>query len=106
MMDFDSELDPHWQAGVLVWMANVCIQVPEPDELMDDWLNEAGAGDEQYINWALDRWKALSCMGVWELEHVLRQARTWQRAHPDGVRNDRADGLRGGGRQGVRSVRD
>lgn len=87
MITLDRRFDQRWQVDCLAWMAMVALQQSEPDVQVEAWLDSADQADDRFVSWAIVRWEGVRCMTAFELEHLLKEARAWQLAHPIWVRH-------------------
>lgn len=68
-----------WACQSIIAMANIALNAEDPDGLIKEWFDEAGAGDEEHLLWGMAMWKTMRTMNSFELERARHNALT--RAH-------------------------
>lgn len=79
-MCVDPELELDWQLQAIQTMAEFVYELPNPDDAVYGWMDEAGEPDTKYLIWALGVWKQLRTMSAIMAESIAGAARELRRA--------------------------
>jgi hypothetical protein len=64
----DTSLNIEWQARTLVHLFNVALNEPDPDEWVQDWLEQSGPGDAPYVRWVMRTFEKIRTLDAIQLE--------------------------------------
>lgn len=75
MSDADVSSWMIWSLKSMIAMCNIALDAADPQEVMDEYFNEAGEGETENLEWAMAMWKTLKTKNAFELEQVRARAR-------------------------------
>lgn len=64
-----------WACKSIMAMIRIQQHSPDPHQVMQDYFDEAGEGDEEQLVWAMAMWKTISHMTSFELEESMARAK-------------------------------
>lgn len=75
MSDADVASWTIWSLKSMIAMCNIALDAADPQEVMDEYFNEAGEDQTENVEWAMAMWKTLRTKNAFELEQVRSRAR-------------------------------
>lgn len=63
-----------WACEQIMQMCRVQLHRRDPDAVMQDYFEQAGEGDEEYLVWSLAMWRTIRTMTSLELERTIQRA--------------------------------
>lgn len=81
MIDHDAGIDQKWQVKTIQFMCRTMVYFEEPEEIVQAWFDEAGAGDEAHLRCAMRLWRQISGMAWHEVQRLNEEADIWMRVH-------------------------
>ena len=72
------EVDLDWRISCAIQITRWWLHSAEPADDFRDWLDEAGAGDEQYMRYAMRAFEQTSHLNALELEERLAMLVRWR----------------------------
>lgn len=72
------ELDLDWRIGCSIMITRWWMHEEDPAQMLADWLDEAGEGDEPYMRYAMRSFEQTSHLNYVELEERLAMLVRWR----------------------------
>lgn len=69
------ELASPFQLAAVRFMCSSCLDLGEPDEAVQAWMDEAADQDRVYLAWAIGTWETIRNLNSFDLERLRQEAR-------------------------------